>query len=99
MSLPFEISAEAEAEVLKIFKEKNIPQAYALRVGIKGGGCSGISYVFGFDQPAEHDLQYALGPLSVLVDKRHMLYIAGLKIGFENNADVYGFTFESPFTK
>ena len=99
MTIPFEISAEAEAEVVKIFKEKNIPSGYSLRVGIKGGGCSGIGYVFGFDQPSEHDLRYSLGDISVLVDKRHMLYIAGLTIGFESTAEVYGFTFESPFTK
>ncbi|MCU0431559.1 MAG: iron-sulfur cluster assembly accessory protein [Cytophagaceae bacterium] len=94
--LPFEISSDALAEIEKIYASKNIPAHYHLRIGVKGGGCSGISYVFGFDEQGGTDLIFPSGSISFLVDKRHMLYVAGLRIGFENSAEAYGFTFESP---
>src|SRR5690606_25647441 len=47
---PIKLSDRAAAEVKRIVANKQIPQDYGLRVGVKGGGCSGMSYVLGFDR-------------------------------------------------
>ncbi len=96
---PFTLSAVALKEVLYIFKEKNIPEGYGLRVGIKGGGCSGISYLFGFDTKHDTDIEYKIDEVPVFVEKKHMMYVAGLVIDFEDGVHARGFVFENPDTK
>ena len=44
------LTPKAAAQVLKIKAENNIPETHALRIGVKGGGCSGFTYVLGFDE-------------------------------------------------
>ena len=57
MLQPIELTPKAVAEVKHIMDNKNIPEGYGLRVGVKGGGCGGVSYVLGFDKPKDNDLQ------------------------------------------
>jgi iron-sulfur cluster assembly protein len=97
--LPFTLSEAALAEITHIFKEKNIPSGYGLRVGVKGGGCSGISYLFGFDQPQQDDKVFELNGIPVYIEKKHFMYVAGLEIDFEETSEVRGFTFDNPNTK
>ena len=54
---PVILSDRASTEVKKIIANKQIPDTLGLRVGVKGGGCSGMSYVLGFDKKREHDLE------------------------------------------
>jgi iron-sulfur cluster assembly protein len=97
--LPFELSEAARAEVKSIFKTKNIPENYGLRVGIKGGGCSGISYLFGFDTKHPTDEAFEMEEIPVFIEKKHFMYVSGLKIDFEDGPHARGFTFENPDTK
>ena len=55
---PVLLSARATEEVKKIFATKDIPEGYGLRVGVRGGGCSGMSYVLGFDKLREQDMTF-----------------------------------------
>ncbi len=97
--LPFSLSKAAKEEVNKIYTTKNIPKEYGLRVGIKGGGCSGISYLFGFDSKHDSDELFELDGIPVFVEKKHFMYVAGLLIDFEDGPNLRGFTFENPSTK
>ncbi len=97
--IPFNLSEAALAEVLTIFQTKNIPDGYGLRVGIRGGGCSGISYLFGFDQKQETDEVFEVSEIPVYVEKKHFMYVAGLNIDFEDGTHARGFIFENPDTK
>lgn len=96
---PFSLSDAAKKEVVNIYTTKNIPKEYGLRVGIRGGGCSGISYLFGFDALNVSDEQFDLDGIPVFVEKKHFMYVAGLLIDFEEGPNVRGFTFENPSTK
>ena len=96
---PFDLSEAAKAEVITIFKTKNIPEGYGLRVGIRGGGCSGISYLFGFDTKHNTDETFELEGIPVFVEKKHFMYVSGLIIDFEDGPHARGFIFENPDTQ
>ncbi len=91
---PFTITSKALKEVNYILKEKNIPEGYFLRVGIKGGGgCGGASFILGFDKQTESDDIYEIEDVKVLMEKKHALFLAGKEIDFEDGVTARGFVF------
>ncbi|MCS7027538.1 MAG: iron-sulfur cluster assembly accessory protein [Bacteroidia bacterium] len=96
---PIKITDNALKEIKNIIAQKNVPEGYGLRVGVQGGGCAGLSYQLGFDKPREHDHQYEVGGLLVIVDKRHLLYLVGVEIDFQDGLNARGFTFNNPNAK
>ncbi|NBC86080.1 MAG: iron-sulfur cluster assembly accessory protein [Bacteroidetes bacterium] len=93
---PIEMSSTAAQEIRKIMRTKKIPDGYGLRVGVKGGGCSGMSYVLGFDKQREHDSEFDIDGIPVFMDKRHGLYLMGTMIDYHDGLDARGFTFDNP---
>lgn len=93
---PVLLSTQAAAEVQKIMSTKDIPEGYGLRVGVRGGGCSGMSYVLGFDKMREHDAKFDVDGIPVYIDKRHGLYLMGTTIDYHDGLNARGFTFENP---
>ena len=96
---PITISAKAAEEIRKIMLTKNIPADYSLRVGIRGGGCGGVSLIIGFDKKKETDLSYSEQGIPVLVEKKHTMYIIGKEVDFYEGADARGFMFIEPNEK
>lgn len=90
---PIGLTTRAAEEVLKIMKTKNIPADYGLRVGIRGGGCGGVSLIIGFDKQKSTDLAYQEGGIEVLIDKKHTMYLIGKQVDFYEGADAKGFMF------
>ncbi|MCD9019504.1 HesB/IscA family protein [Parachryseolinea silvisoli] len=90
---PISLSDRAAEEVRKIMETKNIPADYGLRVGIKGGGCGGVSLLIGFDKQKDTDLAYTIAGIPVYVDKKHTMYIIGKEVDFYDGEDARGFTF------
>jgi len=93
---PILMTDRAAEEIRRIIETKDIPEGYALRVGVRGGGCSGMSYILGFDRRREQDLEFELDGISVLMDKRHGLYLMGTKLDYQDGLEARGFTFENP---
>lgn len=93
---PVRLTSRAASEVHKISANKQIPDGYGLRVGVKGGGCSGMSYVLGFDKQREHDLVFEEQGVAVYMDKRHGLYLMGTVVDYHDGLDARGFVFENP---
>ena len=103
---PVALTDRARAEVRRIVANKQIPAQYGLRVGVKGGGCSGMSYVLGFDKQRDHDLAFELAPgaddaegatpITVYMDKRHGLYLMGTTVDYHDGLDARGFVFDNP---
>lgn len=91
-------------------KEGVSPEQGGLRVGIQGGGCSGLSYSIRFDsQPRERDRVYVFGagietagdptngaPIRLFVDPKSFLYLAGMVLDFEETLMRQGFNFINP---
>ena len=91
------LTEKAAAQVLKLKVENNIPQTHGLRLGVKGGGCSGLSYVLGFDEhPKENDKVFLLQGVTVFVDPKSLFYIGGTVLDFSDGLNGKGFVFNNP---
>ena len=91
------ITERAKAEVKRIVSEQNLPDQTALRVGVKGGGCSGFSYTLGFDdQVSEIDQINEIDGIRVVCDPKSFLYLNGTEVDFEESLMGRGFKFGNP---
>lgn len=94
---PVTLSDKAITEVKHIMANKNIPEGYGLRIGIKGGGgCGGMGFMLGFDKSKEGDISYDVEGIIVHVEKRQTMYLIGLEVDFVEDAETRGFTFINP---
>jgi iron-sulfur cluster assembly protein len=90
------LTAGAASEVRRIMADNKIPEGYKLRVGVTGGGCSGLSYSLGFDKQLEGDDMFASEGIDILMDKRHQMYLSGIVVDFMDGLQGRGFTFNNP---
>ncbi len=91
------ITSRAADEIRKIKTENNIPESHALRLGVKGGGCSGMSYVLAFDdKPRQDDETFAIEGLTVYVDPKSLFYLSGTTLDFQEGLQGRGFVFNNP---
>jgi len=91
---PVSLTKKAQEEVKNIMANKNIPEGYGLRIGIKGtGGCVGFTYMLGFDKKQESDIEYKVSNIPVFVEKKHTMYLIDLIVDFYEGSDARGFTF------
>lgn len=67
-----------------------------LRVGVKGGGCSGMTYVLGFDEKEDKDDIFEIDGIKFLINPAHGIYLTGMEIHFEGGLNSRGFTFNNP---
>ena len=94
------ITPRAIQEVRKIRTENNIPETHALRLGVKGGGCSGLSYVLAFDDGRrEGDTEFRFEDIVVKVDPKSLFYLSGTTLDFSDGLSGRGFVFNNPNAK
>src|SRR4051812_19826599 len=93
---PISFTAGAVEEIKRLQNEPGFDSSNLLRIGVKGGGCSGLSYVLGFDQQKESDHVYEVNGITFVMDKSHELYLAGMQIDWHNGLNNRGFTFNNP---
>ena len=67
-----------------------------IRVGVKGGGCSGMTYVLEYDDKQEGDQEFSIDAVPVIMNKAHEMYLFGMQIEFEGGLNSRGFTFKNP---
>jgi len=96
---PVTLTDGAVRQLKRILSEQNIPDDYGLRIGVKGGGCSGFSYILGFDVKKENDETFEIGGLNVLMEKSHAIYLLGMEIDWVEGLDNRGFSFTNPNAK
>ena len=94
------LTEKAIGEVKKIMSENTIPDDYVLRIGVKGGGCSGLSYTLGFDgELKETDRIMEFGGVKVAVDWKSILYLTGTTVDYTDGLSGKGFVFNNPSAK
>ncbi len=93
---PVTLTPGAVAELKKLIDQQELGPDFGLRLGVEGGGCSGMSYILGFDQIKEGDSEYTIEGIRVFMNKAHGLYLAGMEVDFKNGLDARGFTFNNP---
>ena len=96
---PVSLTKGAISQLSRLRREQDVPVHYGLRVGVKGGGCSGFSYLLGFDEQRERDTVYDFDGVQILMDKAHALYLAGMEIDWEEGLNNRGFVFNNPNAK
>ena len=91
------ITEKAVKEVRRIVVDQNLPSETALRVGVKGGGCSGFSYTLGFDDQLKPTDQISeVKGVKVICDPKSFLYLNGTVVDFEESLMGRGFKFTNP---
>lgn len=93
---PVKLTPGAIKEITRLLSEPNFDATLQLRIGVKGGGCSGLSYVLGFDQRGEKDNEYEVEGIRFIMDKAHEMYLAGMEVDWEEGLNNRGFTFNNP---
>lgn len=93
---PVSFTPGAISELKRLMSEPGFDRSLHLRIGVKGGGCSGLSYVLGFDKEGEKDNHYESNGISYVMDRSHELYLAGMQVDWENGLNNRGFTFQNP---
>ncbi|HWA73772.1 MAG TPA: iron-sulfur cluster assembly accessory protein [Polyangiaceae bacterium] len=91
------ISDQAVVFARQKLAQRGTPDA-AVRLGIRGGGCSGFSYVIQFDDepPRERDSVFEAGGIRFFVDKKSLVYLAGSTLDYEKTLMFQGFKFRNP---
>lgn len=95
------LTTAAAQEVKQLIQKEQKPNL-ALRVGVKGGGCSGMSYMLGLDEatPKQYDQVFEQDGVKVLVDAKSHLYLDGMTVDYKRNELMGGgFEFVNPNAK
>jgi iron-sulfur cluster assembly protein len=95
---PVKFTEKARQEILNTLNSPRIPEGYALRVGLKGGACS-ASYLLGLDKATENDEVYLVEDVRVVIDKRHLMYLLGVEIDYQQTDDGMGYTIQTQAMK
>lgn len=95
IKLPVTFTPGAIEELKRLANSKPDDKPY-VRVGVKGGGCSGMTYVLEYDQKEENDIEFSVDGLQIVLNAGHELYVAGMTIEFEGGLNSRGFTFKNP---
>jgi iron-sulfur cluster assembly protein len=93
---PVKFSKGALNELRRLMNEPGFDTSQSLRVGVKGGGCSGLSYVLGFDARKEGDIDYEFEGQKFIMEKSHEMYLFGMEIDWQGGLNSRGFTFTNP---
>ncbi len=91
MKNPVQITPKAIEEINNTLQANKIPDTYGLRVGLRGGGC-GATFLLGFDTPTEMDQAYTIEGVRVIIDKRHLMYVLGVSVDYEDGMNGSGYT-------
>ncbi len=91
------ITEKAIKQVQRIKEENNIPSEHGLRVGVKGGGCSGLTYQMGFDgEIKETDTVIEKDGIKLIIDGKSLFYLTGTTLDFSDGLNGKGFVFNNP---
>ena len=97
--MPIMLSESAAKEIKSIIKYQGLPEENTrLRVGVKGGGCSGFSYMLDLTEDAkgESDEELESQGVKILIDDKSLLYLEGTEIDFRDEVMGRGFVFKNP---
>jgi iron-sulfur cluster assembly protein len=93
------VSEKALQHVMNLMMESGItPDSHHLRVGVKGGGCSGLSYVMDFDdkiEPTDETVKID-EKLKVVIDRKSLLYLYGTELNYSDGLNGKGFEWINP---
>jgi iron-sulfur cluster assembly accessory protein len=95
-NIPVTLTPGAIVEIRKLMEADGFDHNQVLRVGVKGGGCSGMTYVLGFDQKTDNDKEFDVDGIRCVMDKAHEMYLYGMSVDWQDGLNNRGFTFKNP---
>jgi iron-sulfur cluster assembly accessory protein len=96
MTSPVTLTPGAITEIRKLMTAEGFDTTQRLRVGVKGGGCSGMTYILGFDHPTDNDSHFEIDGIHCILDKAHEIYLLGMQVDWQDGLNNRGFTFQNP---
>ena len=87
---------EAAQQKVRALREDDGNPNLMLRVYVTGGGCSGFTYILGFDEKKSEDEEFTSNGIQVIMNKAHAIYLVGIEIDFQDGLQNRGFTFNNP---
>lgn len=93
---PIGFTSSALQELHRLYTELNVSDDAVLRIGVKGGGCSGLSYLLAFDKKEEGDSDYEIEGIPVVMKKAQVMYVLGMEVDWETGLSNRGFSFNNP---
>ena len=92
------LTETAAKEVRRAIDAGDHSQDAMLRIGVKGGGCSGFQYALEFDEKADEEADFKIEQhgVTVVVDKKCLLYLEGTTLDYHSDIEKNGFTFDNP---
>ena len=95
-NIPVALTPGAITEIKRLMSEPDFDSSQRLRVGVKGGGCSGMTYVLGFDKVEAEDELFEIDGVPCMMNKSHGLYLYGMEVDWQGGLNSRGFTFSNP---
>ncbi|MEO6720853.1 MAG: iron-sulfur cluster assembly accessory protein [Ferruginibacter sp.] len=96
VTAPVSFTSDAVAEIKRLMNEEGFDKSQLLRVGVKGGGCSGMTYVLGFDVPTDKDESFEIEGIPCIMERSHGIYLMGMQVDWQGGLNSRGFTFNNP---
>ena len=93
---PVTFTEGAINEIKRLMNEEGFDTSQFLRVGVKGGGCSGMTYVLGFEKIEDKDEVFEINGIKCIINPSHAIYLTGMEIHWEGGLNSRGFTFTNP---
>ncbi len=93
---PVNFTENAIKELHNLMNAESFDKSQFLRVGVKGGGCSGMTYVLGFDQKTDKDDIFEIDGINCIINPAHAIYLTGMEVNWEGGLNSRGFTFNNP---
>ena len=94
------LSEAATKQVKELKQTQKLGEIVFLRMGVKGGGCSGMTYALEFDSEiGPHDKKFDIDGVQVVCDKKSYLYLNGITLDYVTQGLQGGFTFVNPTAK
>ena len=93
---PVTFTEGAISEIKRLMNEEGFDASQFLRVGVKGGGCSGMTYILGFEKIEDKDEIFEIDGIKCIINPSHAIYLTGMEIHWEGGLNSRGFTFTNP---
>ena len=98
-TMPVNFTPQAIDEIKRLLNSDETPQGSVLRVGVKGGGCAGMTYILAFDKAEANDNHFEYEGIPMIMNKAHGMYLIGMQVDYQDGLNSRGFVFVNPNAK
>lgn len=93
---PVTFTKSAVNEIKRLMNHEGFDSRKLLRVGVKGGGCSGMSYILDFEPKSDKDEYFEIDGIPCIINPAHSIYLLDMEVNWEGGLNSRGFTFKNP---